>query len=363
VKLVSSGVKIKIIKRLDSLTGVPLTRFLPAPVYQPDIQVRSILVIRPGGIGDALLLAPAITALKVKYAEASISILAEKRNAGAFVLIPSVDRVLLYDNYRDFIELLFSRYDLIIDTEQWHRMSAVIARLVPSAIKIGFDTNERSRLFTHSVPYSHADYEAQSFLNLLKPLGIKETFANTASFLINPDKALLESEPLLKKLKSPYISVFPGASVIERRWGVNKFRELVKRLASQGINTVIIGGKEDQLSAEAILSAANGLNMAGLSSIAGTAAIIAGSKLLVSSDSGVLHIGVGLGIPTVSFFGSGIAKKWAPQGEMHTVLNRNLACSPCTLFGTTPVCPNKVRCLEEIDVETVFNTVISRLDE
>jgi ADP-heptose:LPS heptosyltransferase len=362
VKLVPAGIKIKLIKRIDPLIGVPLTRLLPTPINSPDSQVRSILVIRPGGIGDALLLAPALSALKTKYEEASITILAERRNAGAFALVPYVDRVLLYDSYVDFIELLFSRYDLIIDTEQWHRMSAIIARLIPSATKIGFDTNERRRLFTHAVPYSQNEYEAQSFLNLLKPLGINKTFANRAVFLINPDTALLQSEPLLNMLEAPYIALFPGASVNERRWGVHKFSELVKLLARQGINTVIIGGEEDQLAAEAIVSSASGLNMAGKTSIAGTAAIIAGSKLLVSSDSGVLHIGAGLAVPTVSLFGAGIAQKWAPQGEIHTVLNRNLVCSPCTLFGTTPVCPDKLRCLEEIEVETVFSAVIALLD-
>lgn len=362
MNLISSAVKIKFIKRLDSLIGIPLTYLLSAPVYHQDIQVRSILIIRPGGIGDALLLAPAIKSLKAKFADASITILAERRNAGAFALVPFIDKILLYDSYRDFIKLLFTSYDLIIDTEQWHRMSAAVARLTSSTMKIGFDTNDRRKLFTHTVPYSHADYEAQSFLKLLMPLGINGEFDYSTSFLSLSDSAGNESDPLLAAIKSPYISIFPGASVNERRWGVKKFRALLQLLACQGITAVIIGGKEDQRSAEAIVSGANGLNMAGKTSIAGTAAIIAGSKLLVSSDSGVLHISAGLGIPTVSLFGAGIAKKWAPQGEIHTVLNRNLACSPCTLFGTTPVCPNKVRCLEEIEVATVFNAVISLLE-
>lgn len=362
MSLISPEVKIKFIKRIDSLIGIPLTYLLSSPVYHQDIPVRSILIIRPGGIGDALLLAPAIRSLKVKFADASITVLAERRNAGAFTLVPSIDKLLLYDCFRDFIKLLFTRYDLIIDTEQWHRMSAAVARLTSSTMKIGFDTNARRKLYTHTVPYSQDEYEAQSFLKLLMPLGINAEFDYSTSFLTLSASAGNEIRPLLGSLKSPYIAVFPGASVNERRWGVQKFTTLLQLLARRGITAVIIGGKEEQRSAEAIVSGASGLNLAGKTSIAGTAAIIAGSKLLVSSDSGVLHIGTGLGIPTVSLFGAGIAKKWAPQGEIHTVLDRKLACSPCTLFGTTPVCPNKVRCLEEIEVETVFNAVISLLD-
>ncbi len=58
--------------------------------------------------------------------------------------------------------------------------------------------------------------------------------------------------------------------------------------------------------------------------------VIDKSAVLVSGDSGILHVGVGLGRPTVSLFGPGIAKKWAPRGDKHIVINKNLPCSPCT---------------------------------
>lgn len=359
MNLISSAYKIRLMKRIDSITGVPFTRLLSAPTYNPAVQVRSILIIRPGGIGDALLLAPLIRTLRAKYSDASISILAESRNAGAFSLIPSFNRLLTYDNCINFIQLLLSRYDLIIDTEQWHRLSAVIARLVPSSMKIGFGTNERRSLFTHQVPYFHDEYEGQSFLNLLQPLGIYESFDYSSPFLSIPSPATSQINSLLEPLKAPYISIFPGASVTERRWGVNKYKELVRLLDRYGISCVIIGGKEDQPSGEAIVSGTFGLNLAGQTSIAGTAAIIHKSRLLVSGDSGILHMGVGLGIPTVSLFGAGILKKWAPKGENHVVLSRNLSCSPCTIFGTTPDCQNRVRCLEEISVECVYEAVVS----
>jgi ADP-heptose:LPS heptosyltransferase len=357
VSLVSSSVKIRFIKCLDSLLGEPITQLLPEPLYSPSIQVRTILIIRPGGIGDALLLAPTVKLLRSYYSDASITILAERRNAGAFSLIPLINRLILYDKFTDFIHLLDSKYDLVIDTEQWHRMSAVIARAVSSQMKIGFDTNNRRRLFTHPVPYSQDDYEAQSYINLLKPLAITEIFDHLSPFLTIPDSALVEIDPLLGSVISPYIAIFPGASVKERRWGIDKFRSLVQFISGSGYSPVIIGGAEDKNSGEAILSTSNGLNLAGKTSIAGTAAVIARSRLLVSGDSGVLHIAAGLGIPTVALFGAGIAKKWAPLGVNHRVLNRGLSCSPCTLFGTTPVCTSAVRCLNEIEAQEVYEAI------
>jgi len=357
VKLISSEFKIKYLKRIDSLIGKPVSQLLTKPHCYANVSVRSILIIRPGGIGDALLLAPAINLLRANYPDASITILAERRNSGAFSLVPAIDRLLLYDRYTDLIHLFGSNYDLIIDTEQWHRLSAVITRLIPSYIKIGFDTNERRRLFTHPVLYSQDEYEAQSFINLLKPLDISAAFDHVSPFLTVPDSAVAEINPLLGAYKTPYIAIFTGASVNERRWGVEKFAALVRSIAAAGFFSIIVGGKDDKDTGDAILPNAGGLNLAGRTSIAGTAAVIARSRLLVSGDSGVLHIAAGLGIPTVSLFGAGIAKKWAPRGNIHKEINCHLSCSPCTLFGTTPVCRNNVRCLNEIEVDEVFAAV------
>lgn len=358
MSLISQVLKVKLMKLMDAIVGKLVTNLLNAPAPAPaNIKVRSILIIRPGGIGDALLLAPSINSIRSNMPDALITILAESRNAGSFALIPAVDKLLCYDSPTDFFMLLCSHYDLIIDTEQWHRMSAVVARLVTSQIKIGFDSNERRRLFNHTVPYAQDDYEAQSFLNLLGPLGITSVFDPKATFLSLPDSLVNGSDSLPEFLNRPYITIFPGASIIERRWDVLKFRLLVSLLAEKGINSIIIGGKEDKYYGDTIISGTTAVNLAGTTSIAATAALIAKSSLLVSGDSGILHLGVGLGIPTVSLFGAGIAKKWAPKGAIHKVINRNLPCSPCTLFGNTPVCSYRVRCLNEITVSEVYGAI------
>jgi ADP-heptose:LPS heptosyltransferase len=103
----------------------------------------------------------------------------------------------------------------------------------------------------------------------------------------------------------------------------------------------------------AFVRGGGGLNLAGRTTLAETGAVVARSALLVSGDSGVLHLAVGLGIPTVSLFGPGIAAKWGPKGEGDVAVNHRLPCSPCTRFGTTPPCPVQARCLSEITVTEV----------
>lgn len=349
------------LKSVDGIVGRFAIHLTPPPRIRdyPKSEIRSILIIRPGGIGDAALLAPTIYALQQSYPLAHIHILAEKRNGGTFSLIPGIACLRLYDTSTGLLDTLRTSYDLVIDTEQWHRLSALIARLSGAPIVIGFDTNDRRRMFTHTVPYSHDTYEVDSFLNLLSPLGISGDHDNDAPFLFSPESALQQASSLLYPLQeAPFVAIFPGASIRERRWGGDRFREVVRHLEMKGFRTVVIGGREDRELGDEIVAGSSALNLTGSTSLAGTAAIIASSRLLLSGDSGVLHIGVGMGVKTVSLFGPGIAAKWAPRGSRHMVIDRGLRCSPCTRFGTTPPCPNNVSCLGSITPEEVTATIL-----
>ena len=357
---------IRLVKTIDGLLVRALVSLLPAPAIPPVQPLpHSILLIRPGGIGDAVLLAPTTFQLKHSHPDATITVLAECRNAGVFALIPVVDHVYCYDRPSEFLVAVRGSYDVVIDTEQWHRLSAMAARLVRSTIKIGFNTNERRRMFTHTVPYSHDDHETESFLRLLGTL-FNETTTTTvlaAPFLTIPEQVKSRARKLLEPLQSkPYLVIFPGASIAERRWGAERFREVARLLTGKGLPIVVVGSSVDQQDA-AIITENLGVNLAGKTSLAETAAVIAGAALFIGADSGLLHIAVGLDIPTVSLFGPGIAAKWAPRGDKHRVINQELPCSPCTRFGTTPPCPFHVRCMREITPVEVFDAAMQLLKE
>lgn len=354
--------KITLLKNIDRLVGTLASRVLPFPVERPVPAPSSFLLIRPGGIGDAVLLVSVLNSLKQKFPHASIDVLAEKRNGSIFKLCPAVNHVFLYDNGLDLLHSICRRYDVVIDTEQWHRLSAVVSRLTRSAIKIGFASNERKRLFTHAFPYSHSTYEVKSFFSLLAPLGI--TFCDySVPFLDIPEGEKENAKLLLDNVARPDVVLFPGASIAERRWGAEKFGVLAQRLRALQLSVILIGGKEDVEEGEKIAAQADVLNLVGKLSLVGSAAIIEKSAVLISGDSGILHIGVGLDTPTVSLFGPGIAKKWAPREKHHVVLNKNLSCSPCTKFGYTPKCTANGRCIQQISVDEVLKGVLQLLEK
>ena len=348
-------VNIGLMKYLDRVVGRAAVRCFPTASAGVARELSNVLIIRPGGIGDAVLLVPAILALKKAFPGVRITILAEKRNGAVFSLCPAVDELLLYDRAADLWTALSGTYDAVIDTEQWHRLSAVVARLARAGMRIGFATNERQRLFTHKIPYAHDRYERESFFDLFAPFALEDIVGPDVPFLHVPTAARQKAAVLLGSWSAgQYVVLFPGASIVERRWGATNFARLAAVLHGMGVAVVVVGGQADERDGEEIVRNGVGLQLAGKTSLEETAAILAGAALLVTGDSGLLHVAEGIGCPTVSLFGPGIRRKWAPRGAQHIVIDRGLSCSPCTRFGTTPLCPDRARCIRDIEVEEVF---------
>lgn len=344
-----------ILKKIDPLVGRLLMAVLPRPPKRQAMTLPgSALFIRPGGIGDAVLLLPAVLQLSKRFPQCRIEVLAESRNAAVFALCPAVTNVYRYDQPPDLLKVLSRYYDLVIDSEQWHRLSAVVARLIRSRMKIGFATNERSKMFTATVAYRQQEHEIYSFLRLLEPLGVENISVEPVPWLTIPSYVDLPSDLKLPSDR-PYIVLFPGASIIERQWGGEAFAELAERLSEIGYAVVLVGAASDVVAGKTIQGRLSGVvNLIARTSLLQTTAVLKNAALLVSGDSGVLHLAAGLVVPTLSLFGPGIVAKWAPVGAQHGVIHHRLDCSPCTRFGTTPACPIGARCLSEISVDEVF---------
>ena len=157
--------KIEGLKKFDSVFGrlaCSASKLFVTPRIERNSESPKILVIRPGGIGDAVLLFPALKELRKKFPESAIDILAEKRNAGIFALCPDISSVILYDDKppSGLTSVIRGKYDIVIDTEQWHRLTAAVSYMTGAPIRAGFQTNERAELYTHKAPYSQDDYEA-----------------------------------------------------------------------------------------------------------------------------------------------------------------------------------------------------------
>ena len=157
------------------------------------------------------------------------------------------------------------------------------------------------------------------------------------------------------------ICLFPGATINERLWPEKRWANVIDWIAHNNLRPILIGGSKEYTQCKKIMGyckTSSGINLCSTLSIIETAGLFKQAKLLISTDSGILHLGVLCNIPTISLFGSGISDKWAPKGDNHSVIKKNLDCSPCTRFGTTPPCPNKKVCMHKITPEDVIKNII-----
>jgi ADP-heptose:LPS heptosyltransferase len=353
----------EVLKTIDRFLGgalVGLFRPSKRPSDQESLTtVRTILVIRPGGMGDAVLLFPLLQAIRRRFPSATIEVLAERRNAEIFGLTPNlVSEVLCYDRFGDVLRVLGRRYDAVIDTEQWYRLSAVAARLIRAERRIGFATNERRRLFHFPVAYDQRRYEAENFLALLGGL--------TGEFLsLDPDRPFLTAcdafpgHPLGKPSEPVPVTVLiaPGAGYPEKQWGPEKFRHLAGWLVENGYSAGLIGGPADIPLAGDIMKGLPIQNFTGRTPLRETARLITTAALVIGGDSVALHLAAAFGTPSVSLFGPTPPSQWAPRGKVHRALYHPPPCSPCSRFGHIPPCPYDVECLKRVTVEEVFAAI------
>lgn len=331
-----------------------------------------VLVIRPGGIGDAVLFIPMLQALRDAWPKAELHLLLERRNRGVLEGTSLVDRIHVYDDLRParsgLPAVLRQRFDVVIDTEQFHYMSAIVAWMTGAPRRIGFSTNARGRLLTEGVPYDEAIYEVHSFLDLAaRATGREARWNPEKPFYAVPAEALAQAREWLAPLEGgPRVVIHPGASIPERRWPPERYAELALMLAREGVGIVVLGGPGDGPAASVIagaLSHHRHVNLATRCRLAEAAAVVSLSDVYVSADTGVLHLAYAVGTPTVHLFGPGVHSKWGPQGQKFLTVRNDAPCSPCTRYGYTPPCNQGLICMRRITAAEVARAVRLQLEQ
>ncbi|RLB15800.1 MAG: glycosyltransferase family 9 protein [Deltaproteobacteria bacterium] len=355
---------IHVIKKIDYLVGPLLLKFsslLSSSRHAGSVpnSLKKILVIRPGGIGDAVLLIPSLKILREIKPSMEVDILCEPRNMGVFLGSPFVSGLYNYRSLTDLVRLSMNDYQIVFDTEQSHFLSAVVVSKFRHSLKVGFATNGREEIYDIAVPYRQDQYEMDSFFDLFKEVingWPTEPGWNPPYFFVSPEQKERVAREV-QEIDRPLVCVFPGASIKERHWPTKNWATVIRRLWDEGFMSAVLGGANESALSQEVVKAARCpvLNLCSKLTLGETTALFNHARLLISTDSGILHLGVLCDIPTVSLFGPGIAQKWGPRGDKHIVLNKGLECSPCTLFGETPPCPRGALCMKQITADEVID--------
>jgi lipopolysaccharide heptosyltransferase II len=171
----------------------------------------------------------------------------------------------------------------------------------------------------------------------------------------------------LRQWNGRLIGIQPGTSVAMRwkQWPVDRYRELIRTLIAERRDTqIVLFGSADEAEITGELARgveSNVIVAAGQTSIKQVAALIQRCSLLVCNDSGLMHAAVAVGTPVVAIYGPTDIRRTAPLGPIHTVVRRELSCSPCfKLEGDQQIhrCPHH-DCLMTIAPADVLHEVLA----
>ncbi len=336
--------------------------------------MQNILIRMPNWIGDLVMATPLLTDVREAYPEASITAMCRAPISELLQEDAAIDELFSFtrpsnefnrrDERRDIIaKIIAGKYDLGIlltnsfSSAWWFWQGKVKKRL-------GYSAHFRRFLLTDPVPMSKGKIHQVDFYKaLLKPLGIP--LSNTMPRLYVTEKEVEESKELLYQRgyerKKKLIGINPGATYGSAKcWLPERFRELAEILLKEEDVYVVFFGdvSNESLVKEICLGLPKrAINLAGVTSLRELSCLIKDLDLLVTNDSGPMHIAAAFGVPLVALFGSTDEEWTGPYGQKESVIHKQVSCSPC--FKRT--CPIDFRCMRQIGVEEVVEKVRQQL--
>ena len=352
--------------------------------YKLPENIRNILLIQLGDIGDVVWTTPSIWAVKSSIPNSKVSVIVKDGFGGLLEADPSIERIFEVKQHRgnsfhqaarqlSFLKDIRSQhFDLVVDLRLGDR-GAFLSLATGAPFRLTMHNIEsvpfwRKYLFTHAVVPGtnvHARGAADQSLRLLRKIGIDTEEIIPRLWISDSvrDRArkILIDEKIdgLKK----WITINPFSRWQYKEWNDHKWAEIITWLWSElAISSVIVGSPEEKLKADALIRQckAKVYNFAGKTTLAELAYVLSLSRLNVGVDSAAPHIAAATGTPTVTIYGPSSWKDWAPTGDKHRVILPDMDCVPCREKG----CDGSGRslCLEGLSTEQVFSAIRETID-
>ena len=334
---------------------------LPDSMEPAALQPFNILVRSPNWLGDACMAVPAVRALKRGRPDARVTILAPEKLAAVWRMVTDVDDVIAIPRGTGALGVgrLLRR-----DGRRWDA-GVLLPNSLRSALEmrcggvlriVGYRGHWRRRLLHQIIPpkkkVGPVEHHTRHYLRIAWRLGADvEDPSLHAPLLPPPDTA----EPLV-------LGLCAGAEYgPAKRWPLDQFAEVARRVAEARPCRWLAFGAPGEAAMGEQLAALIGepcTNLVGRTSLEELCARLRECRLLLTNDTGTMHLANLLGVPVVAIFGSTEPAATGPRGPHDTVIRRHVECSPCFLRE----CPIDFRCMREIPAERVVAAVLAALD-
>lgn len=331
---------------------------------------KKILIIRLDRIGDVLLSTPVIKAVRDAYPASHIAFMVRPYARELVKGNPYLNEIITYDKegrqsglfgtLMFILQLRRKKFDLAIILHPTNR-SHIIAFLAGIPERVGYD-RKCGYLLTKRVPHTKhlgMKHEADYTLDMLRYIGI-EPSDRTLYMPLNEKseekiKNILNRHGITKK--DFVIVIHPGASCPSKRWPLESFTKVADDLVERfNARVVVIAGTREKAFADRVANSmkTSPINLAAQTTVGDLGSVLARSRLLISNDSGPVHIACAVGTPVIAIFGRsdrGLSPaRWGPGGKHDIVLHKDVGCDVCLAHN----CKIGFRCLAAITVEEVL---------
>lgn len=360
-----------------ALWAVTRILFLPRrlrPIPKEDI--KRVVVLAWGGIGNVILLTPLLKNIRKAFPSADISVIVNPNGSGdALEGSPWVDHVIVkQDTGLKDIKHKAESLKMPGKTTVFFCMvgiDPIVGTLYSFYSGMEYRVGERGHfegfLYTHAIKVEPKEHEVERNLGLLRALKFPVADEETAFWVPDETKAKVagELDMELGALRQRSVAMAPGSGKDQafKRWPKGHFAEVAKWFVKKNFNVLLVGDKDEKMLCEEIKKACpKGVyNMAGRWPLKGTAAAISLSRMMVTNDSGLMHVASAFKIPVVAVFGPTLPYKNAPWNSPSRIVRTGIDCSPCYNFRKFS-CPRGIKCLAELRPEEVIRA-IAELDK
>jgi ADP-heptose:LPS heptosyltransferase len=359
-------------------TANPSTALRSSGVFSGEI--HKIAVLRANAIGDFIFSLPALEALQAAYPQAELILLGLDWHAEFLRGRPGpVDRVVVIPLVRGinggaeveekspvltrfFNKMAQEQFDLAIQLHGGGRFSNPFIQHLGARITAGARTPDASPLDLW-VPYIFYQPEVLRYLEIVSLVGARPAQIEPRLFVTEQDRA--EAGSLAPEGSGPLVALHPGAGDPRRQWPVEKFIAVGNSLAWAGARIVVIGTEREREIAEAVAEGINAdvLNLCSRLSLGGLAGLFSRCKVVVSNDSGPLHLAGAVGAATVGIYWCGNLITAGPitTARHRALLSWRLACPDCGLDCTHFSCGHRSSFVTDVPVRDVYSAALDLL--
>ena len=342
---------------------------MPRPL-PPLTEISRLLIIKTSSIGDVIHALPIVQALKVAYPKMTLGWVVRRRCADVLRGNPAIDQLYVMPDKPTLgelaalrTELTAGRYQMALDM-QGLLLSGLVTRLSGAPVRVGWNRNrEANALFlTHPIVPGKVQgrHEVDLLYGFAEVLGVQTPHAEFTPQPYLASEGAARAQEWLSELPTPKIALNVGASRAYKRWETANWARVAQGLEAQGNGIVFVGDKKDAESVAQITpTLTQYVNVAGKTTLRELASVLAACDLLVTADTGPMHIAVAVGTPVIALFGATDPARHGPYGAKNTVLHHPVPGG--IVSGKRPTDAEGAACMARITPDEVLAAVAAKL--